>query len=163
MKVSPVRLLQNLHGHQRAASSLRGVKVSRPVTAGVLQEPPVSERNGIRAWRQPLDCARLDAAFPSPRVRPANSQLPRKATQRLASARRISRSRPSLLRKAKAGSSPPQSKASRHLRAARLCPATCLWTHIESHPSAGGCEEVSRATAAVCAISTQPPAAPFLP
>ena len=34
-----LRLLQNLHGHRRAASSRRGVKASRPLTAEVLQEP----------------------------------------------------------------------------------------------------------------------------
>jgi len=39
-RLCPSRLLQNLHGHRRAASSLRGVKASRPLTAEVLQEPP---------------------------------------------------------------------------------------------------------------------------
>jgi len=33
-----MRLLQNLHGNQRAASSLREVMASRPLTAEVLQE-----------------------------------------------------------------------------------------------------------------------------
>ena len=47
----------------------------------------------------------LTPLFPSPRVRRAKSPLPRKATQRLSSARRIPRFRPLLLRKAKAESS----------------------------------------------------------
>jgi len=33
-----MRLLQNLHGHRRAASSLRGANASRPLAAEVLQE-----------------------------------------------------------------------------------------------------------------------------
>jgi len=37
------RLLQNLHGHRRAPSSLGGVKASRPLTAEVLQEPLTAE------------------------------------------------------------------------------------------------------------------------
>ena len=41
-KTEPERLLQNLHGHRRAASSLRGVMASGPLTAEVLQEPPES-------------------------------------------------------------------------------------------------------------------------
>jgi len=66
---TPRRLLQNLHGHRRAASSLRGVKASRPLTAEVLQEPPRSR--GIE-WRAPLE-SRRDSAL-QPRV--ARHELP---------------------------------------------------------------------------------------
>jgi len=58
--------------------------------------PSVAPPFGLRAA-----CRR----FSPPRVRRANSPLPRKRTQRLASARRIPRFRPALLRKAKAASS----------------------------------------------------------
>ena len=45
------RLLQNLHGHRRAPSSLGGVKASRPLTAEVLQEPQWSRISSYRDCR----------------------------------------------------------------------------------------------------------------
>jgi len=60
----------------------------------------------FRAGRQPLDCARLDAAFPfATGLTLKVTVAPQSNPARLAYARRIPRGRPSVLRKAKAESS----------------------------------------------------------
>ena len=65
----------------------------------------MSQNDGAKRGASLWTARGLTPLFPSPRVRRAKSPLACKAKQRISSARRIARFRPSLLRKAKAESS----------------------------------------------------------